>query len=92
MLDSGSVLAAVALDQVRVRGAEDGENQPGQAGTAAEIDEPPGAARPEPPELTAVQDVPPPRIGQGGTADEVDRDLPAREQLEIDSQPLDCYT
>ncbi len=73
-------------------GAQHGEHEPGQTGAAAEIDQRASIGRPEPPELAAVQNVPTPGIGQGRGADQVDLGLPAREQIDIGLQPVECFT
>ena len=76
-------LALVALDQMDLRCAHDRQHQAGQAGAAAEIDQPARVGRPVAPELAAVQDVPAPRIGQRRRADQIDRACQRPQQVEI---------
>src|SRR3954452_24252031 len=76
-------LAAVALDQVDLGDAQDGEDEAGQPGTAAEVEEATGSLRKEADELSAVQDAASPRVVEGAGADQVDGALPAAQQIEV---------
>ena len=85
-------LALVALDQVRRPARPSTPGQARQPGAAAEIGQYLRTRRPEAPELAAVEDVAAPGIGQRGGADQVDPRLPARQQVEIGLQPVQCFT
>jgi hypothetical protein len=85
-------LALVALDEVDALDAQDRQDQAGKAGAAAEVDQGSGRGRQVMVELGAIQDVPPPGIGQGPGADQIDRPLPAVEETHIAAQPAQRFT
>lgn len=44
------------------------------------------------PELTTVDDMAAPRVGERATADKIDAPLPPLEQLEIGLESVQCFT
>jgi len=85
-------LAPVALDQLHARHPEQRQDQAGQPGAAAEIEHAAGAVRHMRRDLAAIEDVAAPGVGERARADQVDRALPAPQQLEIGAQALQCFT
>src|SRR3954451_3581530 len=85
-------LATVALDQVDFGNAQDREDEAGQPGSAAEVDDATVSLGQEADELGAVQDVASPRIVEGAGADEIDGALPAAQQVEVGGEAVQCFT
>ena len=65
---------------------------PGKPAPLPTIDAAPRGARDMGRELRAIEDVAPPRIGERGGADQIDRGLPAAQQIEVDAQALQRFT
>ncbi len=80
-------LALVALDQADLGVGENGQNQAGKSGAAAEIDQL-WIAGQQRRELGRVEEVPAPWIGERAPADEIDARLPSAQELQIHRQPL----
>ena len=72
--------------------AQDREDEAGQAGAAAEVDEATGSLGQEADELGAVQDVAAPRVVERAGADQVDGALPAAQQVEVGGEAVQCFT
>ena len=85
-------LAPVGLDQGDPRDAEQRQDHTRKAGATAEVDQRAGGRRQMEQELRGIEDVPAPGIGKRRRTDQVDRPLPAAEQLEIERQPVQCFT
>src|SRR5580658_987100 len=85
-------LARVRLDEMNHRHAQDGEDQPGQPGSASEIDQTLCAGRQEPVKLGGIQDVPAPDIGEARCGDEIDLRGPFGQEVGIAAQAVQCFT
>jgi hypothetical protein len=85
-------LALVALDQMHAFDAEDGEDEAGQAGAAAKIDQRSQRWRQMRVDLGRIEDVTAPDIGEGPNPDQIDGALPANEQIDVATQPRQCFT
>lgn len=82
-------LALVAFHQVDPRAAQDGKDETGKPGAAAQIDQGSGGGRKVGVELRRVEDVTAPRIGQAGPADQIDAPLPTNQKVDQDLETLD---
>ena len=58
----------------------------------AEVDQGFGRARNKTMKLRRIEDMPPPQIGEGVAAHEVDAHRPAGQQIDIRLQPRECFT
>jgi hypothetical protein len=82
----------VGLDQFDPGHAEDREDQAGEAGATAEIDEARGLSRDEAQELCRVEKMPAPDIIKSVASYEIDARRPALQQIGIGSESRQCFT
>ncbi len=81
-------LASVGLDQLDLGHAEDRQNQPWEPCPATHINQAARALREQRQELRGIEKVPPPWVGKGTAADEIDPCRPLGEQPGIGFQSL----
>src|SRR6185312_17039209 len=85
-------LAPVGFDQLNLRHPENRQDQAGQAGAAAEIDDAPRAGRQMAHELRGIEDMTLPDVADCIPADQIDAPVPGREQTDIVLEPRHCFT
>ena len=82
----------IRLDQLDAGHTENRQDEPGQAGAAAEINHAPRAIGDERLQLRRIEDVPTPQIDEGIAADEVDPRRPTDQQSGVRLEPGKCFT
>ncbi len=75
-----------------IRCTHGGENQSGEAGAAAEVDERRRGVGDERKQLRRIEHMPAPQVRQGGLSDQIDPPVPFAQQIGVALQPLECFT
>src|SRR5437899_4775752 len=83
--------ALIGLDNVDFRDPENGEDQSGQTGAAAEIDQHARVGRDQRAELCRIENMAPPDIADRPRTDEIDPAVPGGEKFDIDPEALQCF-
>jgi hypothetical protein len=84
--------ARIGFDQLDPGDSEDRQHQPRKPGAAAEIDEALRARRDKRQQLRRIEEMAPPRIGEGAGSDQVDARRPLGQQPGIGFEPRQCFT
>ncbi len=84
--------APVGLDEMDVHRPHGGEDEPREAGAAAEVDQRRRRIGTQGKQLRRIEHVPSPQIRQCRLADEVDPPVPFPQQLGVAPQSVECFT